>query len=193
MSEFSGLLRGIVADNNDPKKLGRLKIRIQSAYGNQPVDNLPWAWPCFGYGGNKGMCAYAVPEVNAGVWVMFQSKDGEPDTTYPVWLGVWQAEEEKPDDVEGNTEDAHYYKEMKTTSGHKIVICDKPNEEFIEVKDKDGNFIRMDDKNETVEIRDKNGSYLLMNDGNIDIHAKGNIKIKADGNIKEQALKIYLN
>ena len=172
MSEFSGLLRGIVADNNDPKKLGRLKI--QSAYGNQPVDNLPWAWPCFGYGGNKGMCAYAVPEVNAGVWVMFQSKDGEPDTTYPVWLGVWQAEKEKPDDVEGNTEDAHYYKEMKTTSGHKIVICDKPNEEFI-------------------EIRDKNGSYLLMNDGNIDIHAKGNIKIKADGNIKEQALKIYLN
>ena len=31
MSEFGGLLRGIVVDNNDPKKLGRIKVRIQSA------------------------------------------------------------------------------------------------------------------------------------------------------------------
>ena len=166
-------------DNNDPKKLGRLKIRIQSAYGDQPVDNLPWAWPCFGYGGAEGMCMFAVPEIGAGVWVMFQNKDGEPDTTYPVWLGVWQAEKEAPEEVTGEAKDAHYYKEIKTTSGHNVVFCDKPDEEFIEIKDKDGNFMRMDDKNETVEIRDKNGSYILMKDGNIDIHAEGNMKLTA--------------
>ena len=58
MSEFGGLLRGIVVDNNDPKKLGRIKVRIQSAYGDQPVDNLPWAWPCLNYGGMPGMHNY---------------------------------------------------------------------------------------------------------------------------------------
>jgi len=183
MSEFGGLLRGIVADNNDPKKLGRLKIRIQSAYGDQPVDNLPWAWPCFGYGGASGMCMFAVPEVGAGVWVMFQNKDGQPDTTYPVWIGVWQSEKEAPEEAAGEAEDAHHYKTIKTTSGHNVVFCDKPGEEFVEVKDKDGNFLRMDDKNESVEIRDKNGCYMLMKDGNIDIHAKGNITVTTDGGI----------
>ena len=159
-SEFGGLLRGFVADNNDPLKLGRLKIRIEAAYGSQPVDNLPWAWPCFPYGGMPEMCAYAVPEVGAGVWVMFQNKDGQPDTTYPVWLGVWQAQNETPSEVKGVSEDAHFYKELKTTSGHYVLFCDKPGEEFIEIKDKDG-------------------SYVLMKDGNIEIHAAKNMKLSA--------------
>jgi hypothetical protein len=183
-NEFGGLLRGIVVDNNDPKKLGRLKVRIQSAYGDQPVDNLPWAWPCFSYGGMPGMCSYAVPEVNAGVWVTFQTKDGQPDTTYPVWLGVWQAEEEKPvrtdEEIQNNTADAHYYKELKTTSGHNVIVCDKPDEEYIEVRDKDNNFFRMDDKDGYIRVEDKNGSYILMKDGNIEIHAAGNMKLTAN-------------
>lgn len=178
-NEFGGLLRGLVVDNNDPKKLGRLKVRIQSAYGEQPVDNLPWAWPCFGYGGASGMCMFAVPEIGSGVWVMFQTKDGEPDTTYPVWLGVWQAEKESPEEITDSSEDAHYYKELKTTSGHNMLVCDKPGEEFIEVRDKDNNFWRMDDKKGYIRVEDKNGSYILMKDGNIEVHAAKNIKFTA--------------
>ena len=178
-NEFGGLLRGIIVDNNDPKKLGRVKIRIQSAYGDQPVENLPWAWPCFGYGGAQGMCNYSVPEVGAGTWVMFQTKDGQPDTTYPVWMGVWQAEKESPEDITASSEDAHYYKNFKTTSGHSVMFCDKPDEEYIEIKDKDGNYIRLDDKDDYIEIKDKNESYIRMKDGNVEIHAAQNMKLTA--------------
>ena len=103
---------------------------------------------------------YAVPEIGAGVWVMFQNKDGQPDTTYPVWLGTWQSKNETPSEVKGTSEDAHFYKELKTTSGHYAVFCDKPGEEFIEIKDKDG-------------------SYILMKGGNIEIHAAKNMKLTA--------------
>ena len=183
MSEFGGLLRGLVVDNNDPKKLGRLKVRVQSAYGEQPVDNLPWAWPCFNYGGSEKMCMFAVPEVGSGVWVMFQNKDGEPDTTYPVWLGVWQAEKEKPErtdkEIQDKTEDAHYYKELMTTSGHKVIFCDKPENEYIEIEDKDGKRIRLDDKDDFIEIKNQQGSYILMKGEEIEIHAVSHINLTA--------------
>ncbi|MDR1648927.1 MAG: phage baseplate assembly protein V [Synergistaceae bacterium] len=131
--DFGGKHRGIVEDNSDPLKLGRLKVRVQAAYGNQPVGNLPWAWPCFAYGGMSQMAFYAVPEVGAGVWVEFQWKDGKPDPTYPVWTGGWIAEGETPEEVEGSPEDAHYYKVFKTASGHVVTMCDKPGEEFVRI------------------------------------------------------------
>ena len=159
-SELGGLLRGIVVDNNDPLKLGRVKIRVIAAYGEQPVNNLPWAWPCFPYGGAKEQGFFAVPEKGAGVYVMFQYKDGEPDPTYPVWLGQWHAQNETPSEIAGNSEDAHHYKGFKTTSGHNMIFCDKPGEEFIEIKD-------------------KHGSYIRLKDGDIEIHAERNMKLTA--------------
>ena len=151
--ELAGKHMGIVVDNADSLKLGRLKVRVQEAYGEQPVDNLP----CFAYGGMPQMALYAVPEVGAGVWVEFMWKDGQPDATHPVWTGLWLAEGETPEQVEGSAEDAHYYKVFKTTSGHFLTFCDKPGEEFI----------RLEDKNE---------SYILFKDGRIYINAPTEIK-----------------
>ena len=181
--EFGGLHRGIVVDNNDPKKLGRVKIRVPAAYGDQPVENLPWTYPTLNYGGMKGMYNYSVPEIGAGAWVMFQNKDGKADTTYPVCVGYWQAEQERPDGVheavQDNTADAHYYKELKTTSGHQVMLGDKPGEEFVQIIDKDGNFARFDDKDGYIRIQDKNGSYIYMHGGDVEIHAANHMTLTA--------------
>jgi hypothetical protein len=131
---LAGKHRGIVVDNADPLKLGRLKVRVDAAYGAQPIVDLPWAWPCFAYGGFADAGFYAVPEIGSGVWVEFQWKDGQPDPTHPIWTGVWFAEGDTPAEVEGTPEEAHYYKVFKTTSGHVLTFCDKPGEEFIMIR-----------------------------------------------------------
>ena len=142
--ELAGKHRGLVEDNADPLKLGRLKVRVQSIYGNQPVDVLPWAWPCFPYGGMPQQAFFAIPEIGAGVWVELQWKDGKPDPTHPVWTGVWISGGETPTEIEGSPGEAHYYKVMKTTSGHVLVFCDKPGEEFIRIQHKEGHFLELD-------------------------------------------------
>ena len=36
---------GIVEDNYDPKRMGRIKVRVQSIFNDIPVPNIPWASP----------------------------------------------------------------------------------------------------------------------------------------------------
>lgn len=138
-----GKYRGIVVDNNDPLKLGRLKIRVQAAYGDQARDVLPWAWPCFADGGTAGNGIFHVPEIGAGVYVEFLCKNSVPDTSYPVWSGSWHASGATPAEVEGEPADAHYYKVYHTPGGHKVVICDKPGSKRILIEHADGPLIEL--------------------------------------------------
>jgi len=159
--ELAGKHRAIVEDNDDPIKLGRLKVRIQAAYGAQPLEKLPWAWPCLPYGGMPQTGLFAIPDIGSGVWVEFLWKDGRPDTTYPVWTGTWLAEDETPieaigpkDPVPGDekvvSKQVYRYKVFKTTAGHSITLCDLPGKESVTIEhgtkgaiihmDKEGNI-----------------------------------------------------
>lgn len=92
---FLGIYIGIVEKVNDPERLGRLKIRVPSAYGvlgsgtgAVPVDDLPWALPMgLPAGGSpKSGGADWLPQVNDQVVVQFL--DGEPEK--PVWSWLMQ-------------------------------------------------------------------------------------------------------
>ena len=148
---------------------------------------------------------------------MFQCKDGQPDATYPVWLGQWQSQSETPSQVEGSPEDAHCYKTLKTTSGHNLTFCDKEGGEFLKLEDKNGSYLLNKDgdvevhaerdmkitaksssgysmtfseSEGLVKLQDQQGSYILMKDGNIEIYAKQDITIKAEKVIYLKAERI---
>src|SRR5712692_9045137 len=76
-----GKHRGVVTDNRDPLRIGRIRAKVSDVYGDLESS---WATPAAPFGGN-GMGFFAVPAVGAGVWIEFEC--GDPD--YPIWSGCW--------------------------------------------------------------------------------------------------------
>jgi hypothetical protein len=86
--QFFGKYRGKVADNVDPLHLGRLQVSVPSVLG----EGVVWALPCAPYGGSQ-VGLFAVPPVEANVWVEFEA--GDPDS--PIWSGCFWGEGEVPE------------------------------------------------------------------------------------------------
>lgn len=91
---LTGFFRGIVEDRNDPKKLGRCRIRVfgvhtdkkdQSPTDGVPTDHLPWAEPVISplEGGMSGFGLWSVPLQGSQVLVYFE----EGNVMYPRYLG----------------------------------------------------------------------------------------------------------
>lgn len=58
---------GIVEDNNDPRRLGRCKIRIPFSYNDIPTSNIPWASPKISSSGTS----FSIPPIGKMVSVTF--------------------------------------------------------------------------------------------------------------------------
>lgn len=82
---YTSIYRGKVEINEDPKKLGRCKIRVPAVHGELTYskDLLPWARPLVltPVGTKKG--SVNIPAVGDIVWVFFE----EANRDFPVYLG----------------------------------------------------------------------------------------------------------
>jgi Type VI secretion system/phage-baseplate injector OB domain len=79
-----GKYRGVVQNNIDPMRLGR----VQALVPDVSQEPLGWALPCLPCSG-----PHAIPAVGASIWVEFEGGDIE----YPIWSGCfWSAGEAPP-------------------------------------------------------------------------------------------------
>lgn len=81
MKPYFGKYRGTVANNIDPMLLGRVQVSVPTVLG---TGSLSWAMPCVPYAG-PGVGWFAIPPVDANVWVEFEG--GDPD--FPIWAGCF--------------------------------------------------------------------------------------------------------
>jgi len=58
---------GIVEDNVDPRRKGRIKVRIQGIFDNIPTSHIPWASPQITHTGG----AYCIPPLGKSVSIKF--------------------------------------------------------------------------------------------------------------------------
>ena len=60
---------GVVEDNDDPKRLGRVKVRVFEVYHDIPTDDIPWASPWKDLNGEK----FILPDKGKVVTVVFEN------------------------------------------------------------------------------------------------------------------------
>ncbi len=88
MTQYFGKYRGLVVNNIDPNRMGRLQVACPTVLGENV---LSWAMPCVPFAGiMEGF--YMMPTIGSNVWVEFEG--GDP--RYPIWAGCFWTQQTIP-------------------------------------------------------------------------------------------------
>jgi uncharacterized protein involved in type VI secretion and phage assembly len=174
-TRISGVVVGIVTNNQDQAGLGRVKV------------SFPWLWdqgeshwariatPMAG--ADRGM--YFLPEVNDEVLVMFEH--GQID--HPFIIGaLWNGKDKPPAQ---NSDGKNNLRVIKSRSGHTLTLDDTAGAEKITISDSQNqNTIVIDSKGKTI---------TLTSAKDVTVKAQGDITLDASGGklaIKCQSLTV---
>jgi uncharacterized protein involved in type VI secretion and phage assembly len=104
---------GIVTDNKDPQKLGRVKVKLPVL---SEKDTTPWA-PIVMLGAGKNRGWFFIPEIDDEVLVLFE----HGDIDRPIVIGaLWNGKDKPPDKNPGGNP----RRVIKSRAGHTITLDD---------------------------------------------------------------------
>ncbi len=172
-----GVVVGVVTNNDDPDKQGRVKVKFPWLSDNEESCWARIASPMAG--DQRGF--YCLPEVNDEVLVAFE----QGDMHKPYVLGsLWNGSDSPPidDAVSGGQVVKRVF---KTRSGHMITLDDNTGSEKIIIEDNQGN---------NVITFDAAGRKLIIeSQGDIEIKSGMNVKIEASAKVTVKGSMIELN
>ena len=154
---FFGVMVGIVTDNQDPKKLGRVRVKLPWLSQDHASD---WSRVASSMAG-KGRGLFLLPEVDDEVLVAFEH--GSPDSLY-VLGALWNGKDTPPvDKIEGNN-----LRVLRSRAGHEVVLDDSDGAGKVIVRDGEG----------------KNSVVIDVAKGSITVTAEKKLVIACDGDIQ---------
>ena len=133
---------GMVENNEDPEKLGRLQVRI-SPYMDFDSEDLPWACPTLGTHGNTSNAGgINIPEVGSQVRVYFPSHD----LTAPYYMGA------------------------ELNELNRTTFFDDDYPYVYGYKDSRGNFIKVNKARDTIQLQHSSSSNIrVAPDGSVQV------------------------
>ncbi|TFG42796.1 MAG: phage tail protein [Bacteroidia bacterium] len=193
-----GVMPGIVTNNQDPDKMGRIKIQFPWFSDENETDWVRIATPMAG--AERGMLF--LPEVEDEVLVAFENGDiNRPYVIGALWNGKAAPPETNSDGKNNirkicsrsgheiifndDSENSKEKMEIHSKSGHTILLDDTSDNGKIEIKTSAEHRIVLDDTSgkEKIEITDKDGTNKIIIDsaaGSISMVSSQQITIKAD-------------
>lgn len=202
---------GVVVDNNDPRQIGRVRVRVYGEYDSHAVDALPWA-NVFGMGIQQNGIGDFIA-LDPGTQVIGYFADGRARKRPVVMAAMHNIPEDDianhsvsplargeqildkkiaPSSIEQESQYAAKYpfnRVITTRSGHAIELDDTEGAERIHIYHKSGAYIEMNPDG-SIQIKSKDDSYEIVGkDKNLEVNedltivVKGNISAHSDGDI----------
>ncbi|GGG77817.1 phage baseplate assembly protein V [Paenibacillus radicis (ex Gao et al. 2016)] len=166
--QLSGVWNAIVTANNDPDKLGRVKVKFPLREGELQTD---WIRVATMMGGSSRGTLF-IPEVNDEVLVAFLM--GRIDS--PIVIGsLWNKVDKPPTPHEKND-----IRQIKTRSGHEITFQDTDNDGKITIKTNKGHQIELEEKSNSITVETKDKAQSIVMTGG----SSGTVTVKAGGTAK---------
>src|SRR5215207_7800214 len=191
-NRFYGKYRGLVVDNADPERLGRLKLQVPSVLGRNIVTG--WATACVPYGGEPDQGFLFIPEIGAGVWVEFE----EGDLEFPIWVGTFWSRPGGTTEVpvtrdrsgaEGAVSDPPTRRILTTARGHTIQIEDAEGKDMILIHEKvHGHTIVLD--GEGITVTDGHGNGIVLTRDKVTLTSVKDLTIDVGGDMKVLAKSV---
>lgn len=176
-SRVSGVVVGVVTNNQDPEGMGRVKVKFPWLSDENESNWARVATPMAGQG--RGF--YFLPEVEDEVLVAFE----QGDVRFPYVVGsLWNGKDAPP---ASNDDGKNNVRVIKSRSGHIVRLSDEDGKELIEIIDKSGkNSIRLDTSKNTITITAEKDIVLSAAQGKIKLDAQ-EVEVKSSADVKVEA------
>lgn len=211
--------RGIVVDNNDPEKYGRVRVKLFGLNEHEAIDNLPWAevMQPAGFGLVSGVGLSAVLKQGTWVCVVFEDNDPDKQIVLGVFTGINEVRTDgylDPDNVYplpactgqsdfGQCNINDFSLENKaltdtTMSSHGVMFNsqtsvseDKYRDSWV-LRSEKGILIEIDDADTQIKLTHPEGSVITVGtDGTVKVSSVKDIVLNAKENLEFNVLKDF--
>ncbi len=174
----SGLVVGIVTDNQDPDGLGRVKVKYPWLSPDHASD---WA-RVVSVGGGAERGVEFLPEINDEVLVGFEMGD----VHHPYVLGgLWNGQDKPPGDKSKTVSGGKVQQRViRSRAGHTITLDDSDGGGGITIEDRNGNSVVVDSGANALRIKMQ---------GDATVEAQGDLTLRAQGHVTIQGMGVKID